>query len=58
MFAAMLVVISAVAFTQFAIYYWRAVLTGAAAQPVSQRVLDSVNVDGDSSYRQAFPGLG
>jgi hypothetical protein len=38
MFAAMLVIISTVAFTQFAIYYWRAILTGVAAQPVSQRV--------------------
>jgi hypothetical protein len=57
MFAAMLVVISAVAFTQFAIYYWRAVLTGVAAQPVSQRVLDSVNVDGDRLTGKHFPVL-
>ncbi len=57
MFAAMLVVISAVAFTQFAIYYWRAVLTGVAAQPVSQRVLDSVNVEGDRLTGKHFPVL-
>jgi hypothetical protein len=57
MFAAMLVLLSTVAFTQFAIYYWRAVLTGAAAEPVSQRVLDSVNVDGDRLTGKHFPVL-
>jgi hypothetical protein len=46
MFAAMLVAISVVAFAQFAIYYWRAILTGVAAQPVSERVLESANLRG------------
>ena len=46
MFAAMLVVLSVVAFAQFAVYYWRAVLNGVAAQPVSERVLESANVHG------------
>ena len=39
MFAAMLFAISIVALSQFAVYYWRAMLAGAAAQPVSDRVL-------------------
>ena len=39
MFAAMLFAISIVALTQFAAYYWRAMLAGAAAQPISDRVL-------------------
>jgi hypothetical protein len=46
MFAAILLVVSLVAFFQFAIHYWRAMLTGVAAQPVSSRVLDSACVDG------------
>lgn len=45
MFAAMLLAISIVALTQFAAYYWRAILAGVAAQPVSERVLEAVNLD-------------
>jgi hypothetical protein len=57
MFAAMLVIISTVAFTQFAIYYWRAILTGVAAQPVSQRVLESAQVEGGHLVGRHFPVL-
>ena len=39
MFAAMLFTISIVALSQFALYYWRAVLAGVASLPVSDRVL-------------------
>ena len=45
MFSAMLFTISIVALTQFALYYWRAVLTGVAAQPVSDRVLEAAHVE-------------
>src|SRR5260370_7251414 len=45
MFAAMLFAISIVALTQFAAYYWRAMLAGAAAQPVSERVLAAAGVE-------------
>ena len=45
MFSAMLFAISIVALTQFALYYWRAVLTGVAAQPVSDRVLAAAHVE-------------
>lgn len=44
MFAAMLLVISIVALSQFALYYWRAILTGVAAQPLSDRVLEAAHV--------------
>jgi len=44
MFAAMLFAISIVALTQFAAYYWRAMLAGTAAQPVSERVLAAAGV--------------
>lgn len=45
MFSAMLFAISIVALTQFALYYWRAVLSGVAAQPVSDRVLAAASVE-------------
>jgi hypothetical protein len=57
MFAAMLLAISTVALTQFAIYYWRAVLSGVASQPVSARVLDSVNAEGGRLAGDHFPVL-
>jgi hypothetical protein len=45
MFSAMLFTVSIVALSQFALYYWRAVLTGVAAQPVSDRVLAAAQVE-------------
>ena len=38
MLSAMLIVFSITALAQFALYYWRAILAGVAAQPVSERV--------------------
>jgi hypothetical protein len=57
MFAAMLFLISTVALGQFAVYYWRAVLSGVAAQPVSARVLESVHADGSRLAGADFPVL-
>ena len=45
MFSAMLLTISIVALSQFALYYWRAILAGVAAQPVSDRVLVAARVE-------------
>ena len=45
MFSAMLFTISIVALSQFAIYYWRAMLAGAAALPVSERTLAAAHVE-------------
>jgi hypothetical protein len=45
MFSAMLLAISIVALSQFALFYWRAVLAGVAAQPVSDRVLVAAQVE-------------
>jgi hypothetical protein len=45
MFASMLLTLSIVALSQFAIYYWRAVLAGVASQPVSERVLKAAQVE-------------
>ena len=44
MFSAMLLAIAVVAMFQFALYYWRAVLTGVASQPISERVLEAAQV--------------
>ena len=45
MFSAMLLTISIVALAQFAAYYWRAVVAGIAAQPVSGQVLAAAHLD-------------
>ncbi len=54
MFAAMLFTISVVAMSQFALYYWRAVLAGVAAQPVSDRVLAAAHVEDGHLLPQHF----
>ena len=45
MFAAILLSISVVALSQFALYYWRAVLAAVATHPVSQGVLAAARID-------------
>ena len=45
MFSAMLLAISITALAQFALYYWRAVLVGVAAQPVSDRTLAAAGLN-------------
>jgi len=57
MFAAMLLAISVVALVQFAAYYWRAMLAGAAAQPVSERVLEAAGVESGELTGQDFQTL-
>jgi hypothetical protein len=57
MFSAMLFAISIVALTQFALYYWRAVLAGVAAQPVSERVLEAVHVENGGLTGRDFEKL-
>jgi len=57
MFSAMLLSISIVALSQFAIYYWRAVLAGVAARPVSERVLVAAQVENGRLRPQDFRTL-
>lgn len=57
MFSAMLLAISIVALAQFALYYWRAILAGVAAQPVSDRVLAAANLDAGSMQGDDFEKL-
>jgi hypothetical protein len=53
----MLFAISIVALTQFAAYYWRAMLAGAAAQPVSERVLSAAGVQNGQVTGRDFNAL-
>jgi hypothetical protein len=57
MFAAMLFAISIVALTQFAAYYWRAMLAGAAAQPVSARILAAAGAQNGEITGEDFAAL-
>ena len=57
MFSVMLFAISIVALTQFALYYWRAVLAGVAAQPVSERVLAAAHVENGGLTGRDFEKL-
>ncbi len=57
MFAAMLFAISIVALSQFAAYYWRAMVAGTAAQPISDRILVAVGVQNGQLTGQNFPTL-
>jgi hypothetical protein len=54
MFSAMLLTISVVALSQFAVYYWRALVMGVAAQPVSERVLEAARVPDGALTGQHF----
>jgi hypothetical protein len=57
MFSAMLLAISIVALSQFALYYWRAVLAGVASQPVSERVLVAAQVENGRLLPKHFQTL-
>lgn len=57
MYAAMLFAISIVALTQFAAYYWRAMLAGAAAQAVSERVLEAAGAKNGELTGENFATL-
>ena len=57
MFSAMLLLISIVALSQFALYYWRAVLAGVASQPVSERVLAAAQVQDGRLSAEHFETL-
>ena len=57
MFSAMLFAISIVALSQFALYYWRAMLAGAAALPVSERTLAAAHLENGLVTGQDFATL-
>ena len=51
MFSVLILAVSIVALTQFGAFYWRAVVVGIAAQPVSGQVLAAANVDAAGTLR-------
>ena len=57
MLSAMLLAISIIALAQFALYYWRAVMSGVAAQPVSDRVLAAAGLRSGSVAWNDFDTL-
>ena len=57
MFSAILLTISIVALAQFGAFYWRAVVAGVAAQPVSGQVLAAANMESDSVRGEDFRPL-
>jgi hypothetical protein len=57
MFAALILAMSIVALFQFALYYWRAILAGASAQPVSEEVRTAARIDGMSITGKDFKVL-
>ncbi len=57
MAAAILLLISLVALTQFPVFYWRALLAGAAMRPISPRVLSAAGMQGDEVAPSDFDSL-
>ena len=57
MFSAMLLAISAVALAQFGVFYWRAVVAGVAAQPISQQVLDAIQIEANALRGEDYRSL-
>ena len=57
MLSAILFSIAVVALFQFALYYWRAVLTGVACQPLSNRILEAANLEEPQLSGAHFPKL-
>jgi hypothetical protein len=57
MFSAMLLAISTVALGQFALFYWRAIVAGVAAEPFSSRVLEAAHVTGGELSGKHFDVL-
>src|SRR2546425_11984473 len=53
-FSTMILAISITALAQFALYYWRAVLAGGAAQPVSERTLAAAGLNSGGVTAGAF----
>ena len=57
MFAAMLFTIAILALCQFALFYWRAVVSAVASQPVSDRVLEAAHLESDEFCGADFEKL-
>ncbi len=57
MIAAILFMVSAVALVQFALYYWRAVISGVATQPISDRIRTAAGIRAHQIGAQDFHSI-
>ncbi len=57
MITATLLVMSVVALMQFAVYYWRSLLAGVAAEPISERVREAAGLESTSVGPSDFPSF-
>jgi len=57
MFAAMIFTIAMLALCQFALFYWRAVVSGVASLPVSDRVLEAAHLESGEFSGEDFERL-
>jgi len=57
MFSALLLAISMAALAQFGVFYWRALVAGIAAQPVSGQVLAAAKVDSETMRGEDYRSL-
>jgi hypothetical protein len=57
MIAAILFTVSTAALVQFALYYWRAIISGVAAQPVSDRIRTAAGITAPQIAAQDFHSI-
>jgi hypothetical protein len=57
MIPAVILVISVVAFSQFGLYYWRATISGIAAQAISERIRVAAGITHDGIAAQDFRSI-
>ena len=57
MIPAVILVISVVAFSQFGLYYWRATISGIAAQAISERIRVAAGITHDGIGAQDFRSI-
>ena len=57
MIAAVLIAVSVAACAQFALYYWRAIIAGVAAHPVSDRIREAAGISGPVVGAQDFRSI-
>src|ERR1700737_3669844 len=57
MIAAILFMVSALALVQFAVYYWRAIISEVAAQPISDRIRTAAGITAPQISGQDFRSI-
>jgi len=57
MIAAILLTVSVVVFGQFALHYWRAMVYGVAARPISERIRTAAGISGSTVGARDFRSI-